>query len=63
MLERIYSMQALQLVDSELATTRRYWRRDVWGFPDEVADDPRPMKEVWPNWREPDPADMPDLPK
>lgn len=44
---------ALQLVDSELATTRQFWRKQ-WGLSDEVCNDPRPMKEIlgeWPDWR------------
>lgn len=53
MLQTIVLMQALQLADSELAATRRYWRKEL-GFSDAIADDPRPMKEIlgdWPDWR------------
>lgn len=52
----IIEMQALQLVDSTVATTRRYWRKEFWKFSDEIADDPRPMKEIlgeWPDWNAP----------
>ncbi len=48
------NMQALQLVDSTVEATRRHWRREFWGFSDEVANDPRPMREIlgkWPDWR------------
>lgn len=46
-------MMALQLVDSTVEPTRRFWRRR-WGFSDEVVSDPRPMKDIlgsWPDWR------------
>jgi hypothetical protein len=35
---------ATQLVDSELPSTRRFWRAKL-GWP-ELADDPRPMSEL-----------------
>jgi len=43
-----------QLVDSEIESTRVYWRKEKWGMSDEIANDPRPMKEIrgdWPDWR------------
>jgi hypothetical protein len=62
LLDIIVVMQALQLVDSELESTRRYWRKEILGYSDEVAADPRPMKQVlgsWPDWRNPVLADLP----
>jgi len=50
----IFNMMALQLVDSEIETTRRYWRKDVWKMPEHIVSDPRQMKEIlgeWPDWR------------
>lgn len=47
-------MMALQLVDSALASTRYWWRRHWWGFSEEIATDPRPMREIlgeWSDWR------------
>lgn len=46
-------MMALQLADSPLATTRIFWRRK-FGLAEEVATDPRPMREIdenWPDWK------------
>lgn len=51
----IFAGMALQLVDSELPSTRLYWRKEVWGFSEEISEDLRPMREIlgaWPNWRD-----------
>lgn len=61
MLEAALSMQSLQLVDSTVSTTRFYWRKE-WGLTDEIAADPRPLKEIlgtWPDWRKPISDDNP----
>jgi hypothetical protein len=39
-------LMALQLADSTLPTTRQYWRRQILGLPQEIADDPRPLSEI-----------------
>lgn len=46
MLERVFALQAETLVDSTLASTRVYWRKEVLGLPDEIANDPRPLRDV-----------------
>jgi hypothetical protein len=46
MLNFAFSLQATQLVDSSLASTRRYWRKEIWGLTDAIADDPRPLREI-----------------
>lgn len=38
-------LMADQLVDSDLASTREFWRRKV-GFPEHVVMDPRPLNEI-----------------
>jgi hypothetical protein len=38
-------MQAAQLVDSTLPTTRQFWRAKL-GYPDLVCRDPRPLADI-----------------
>lgn len=45
MLNPALALQANQLVDSKLETTRIFWRKKL-GFSDEIAHDPRPLMEV-----------------
>ena len=65
MLNLAFTQQAYQLVDSTITETRRYWRQNIWKLPANIVTDPRSMQEIfgkWPNWRNPNPADMPTLP-
>lgn len=41
-----FPFMALQLVDSQLATTREFWRSKYWNATAEEASDPRPFREV-----------------
>jgi hypothetical protein len=55
-------MIAIQLADSEVPSTRHYWRKEFWGMPSEIARDPRPLKDIlgkWPDWRNPRLEDFP----
>lgn len=41
-----FNRMTSQLVDSEIETTRVYWRKTYFGATDEEASDPRPFEEV-----------------
>jgi hypothetical protein len=40
------AIMAVQLVDSQVETTRAFWRRRYFGATDSEAADPRPFKDV-----------------
>jgi hypothetical protein len=46
MLEQALMLQASTLVDSSLATTRIYWRKEIFGLSDEIANDPRSLSVI-----------------
>jgi len=46
-LEYHLGLMANQLVDSKLATTREWWRREFFKLPEEIVIDPRPIKEIY----------------
>lgn len=45
MIERHAEFMANQLVDSQLASTREFWRRKL-GLPEDIVKDPRPLAEI-----------------
>lgn len=45
-LNRIFQMQLVQLVDSTNPTTREFWRKTYCNASDDEARDPRPFADV-----------------
>lgn len=45
MITRHFWRMAEQLVDSEVESTRVYWRR-LMGFPEKIVNDPRRLEEI-----------------
>lgn len=45
MLNLAFALHASSHLDSKLATTREYWRREA-GLPEAIVMDPRPLAEI-----------------